>query len=81
MPTVPVDTVVRVADLLIDTRFGSPSMVQRRLRLTYATTRAVFALLVEHGVLAATEGTLAHEVLVDPDDKTAVLAQLRERLA
>ena len=74
------ETIVNVAHLLISSQFGSLSMVQRRVNLTYADARRAFEVLEQHGVIGTADGTAARDVLVRPDERDAVLAELETKL-
>ncbi len=69
--------VIRAAEILIDSQFGSVSMVQRKTRLGFAHTQRLFAILEAHGVVGPAVGSMAREVLVTAADKAAVLDKLR----
>ncbi|CRK59028.1 Cell division protein FtsK [Alloactinosynnema sp. L-07] len=67
---------VSAADLVIESQFGSTSMLQRNLRVGYAKASVLMDQLELRGVVGPTDGTRARQVLVTLDDKAKVLAQL-----
>jgi len=70
------DNLRNAAALVTDTQFGSVSMVQRTLRLTYHEATRLMDQLEEHGIVGPRDGGKAREVLMQPDEADAVLAGL-----
>lgn len=75
-----VDLLVEAAELIVSTQFGSPSMLQRKLRVGHAKAGRLMGLLEDHGIVSPADGTKAREVLVKPDDLDAIVADLRATL-
>ena len=71
-----VDTLMRAAELVVTSQFGSPSMLQRTMRVGYATAGELLDMLETSGIVGPPAGAQAREVLVKPDELDGVLAGL-----
>ncbi len=67
----------KAVDIVLETKRGSVSLLQRRLAIGYTRASRLVDLMGEVGVIGAYKGTVAREVVVTPEQWEDMRAQLR----
>jgi hypothetical protein len=74
------DLVLTAAELLIATQFGSPSMLQRKLRIGFAVAERLMEYLQHRDIVGPRDGSKARDILIKPHELPETIAKLSAEL-
>ncbi|MEU4836170.1 DNA translocase FtsK, partial [Streptosporangium sp. NPDC023615] len=75
------ELLIQAAELVVATKFGSTSMLQRKLRVGFAKAGQLMDLLQARGVVGPADGSKAREVHITPAELDELLDELRASAA
>lgn len=71
------EMLIQAASVVVQSQFGSTSMLQRKLRVGFAKAGQLMDQLQERGVVGPSKGAAARDVLITPDELDNLLQDLR----
>lgn len=71
------DLLIRATELVVTTQFGSTSMLQRKLDITYAKAEGIMDLMESHRLVGPHQESKTREVKISPGSLASTIDRLK----